>query len=110
MDQNHMHVLQAMMVFLPILILILILIGSRIVIIPYWMIFKKAGFSCLSRHSHGRPAGEYCAALRPGIRPVEGDAAECPGVVGARVSAAGLSLQFKSAKCSGHSLKAGGQQ
>ncbi|HYK35981.1 hypothetical protein [Alloacidobacterium sp.] len=40
MDQNQMHALQVMMVFLP----ILILIGSLIVIIPYWMIFKKAAF------------------------------------------------------------------
>ena len=40
MDQNQLHALQAMMVFLP----LLILIGSIIFIIPYWMIFKKAGF------------------------------------------------------------------
>ena len=40
MDQNQVHALQAMMVFLP----LVILIGSLIVIIPYWMIFKKAGF------------------------------------------------------------------
>jgi hypothetical protein len=40
MDQHQVHALQAMMVFLP----LVILIGSLIVIIPYWMIFKKAGF------------------------------------------------------------------
>lgn len=40
MDQNQLHALQAMMVFLP----LLILIGSIVFIIPYWMIFKKAGF------------------------------------------------------------------
>jgi hypothetical protein len=40
MDQNQLHALQAMMVFLP----LIIIIGSLIVIIPYWMIFKKAGF------------------------------------------------------------------
>ena len=40
MDQNQVHALQAMMVFLP----LVILIGSLIVIVPYWMIFKKAGF------------------------------------------------------------------
>ncbi|MGC1295854.1 MAG: hypothetical protein WA869_12540 [Alloacidobacterium sp.] len=40
MDQNQLHALQAMMVFLP----LIIIIGSLIVVIPYWMIFKKAGF------------------------------------------------------------------
>jgi cellobiose-specific phosphotransferase system component IIC len=40
MDQNQIHAIQAMMAILP----IFILIGSIIVIIPYWMIFKKAGF------------------------------------------------------------------
>jgi hypothetical protein len=40
MDQNQVHALQAMMVFLP----IVIIFGSLIVVIPYWMIFKKAGF------------------------------------------------------------------
>ncbi len=40
MDQNQVHALQALMVFLP----LVILIGSLIVIVPYWMIFKKAGF------------------------------------------------------------------
>jgi len=40
MDQNQLHALQAMMVFLP----LVIIIGSLIVVIPYWMIFKKAGF------------------------------------------------------------------
>jgi len=40
MDQNQAHALQAMMVFLP----LVILIGSLVVIVPYWMIFKKAGF------------------------------------------------------------------
>jgi hypothetical protein len=40
MDQNQVHMLQAMMVFLP----FVIIIGSLIVVIPYWMIFKKAGF------------------------------------------------------------------
>jgi len=40
MDQNQLHALQAMMVFLP----LVILIGSLIVVIPHWMIFKKAGF------------------------------------------------------------------
>jgi hypothetical protein len=40
MDQNQVHALQAMMVFLP----LVILLGSLIVILPYWMIFKKAGF------------------------------------------------------------------
>lgn len=40
MDQNQIHALQAMMVFLP----LVIIIGSLIVVVPYWMIFKKAGF------------------------------------------------------------------
>ena len=40
MDQNQVHAIQAMMVFLP----LVILLGSLVLIIPYWMIFKKAGF------------------------------------------------------------------
>jgi hypothetical protein len=40
MDPNQIHAIQAMMAILP----FFILIGSIIVIIPYWMIFKKAGF------------------------------------------------------------------
>ncbi len=41
MDQDQLRAIQAMMVFLP----IFILIGMAIVVIPYWMIWKKAGFS-----------------------------------------------------------------
>jgi len=40
MDQNQVHALQGMMVFLP----LVIIIGALIVVLPYWMIFKKAGF------------------------------------------------------------------
>ncbi len=41
MDQTQLHGLEGMMGILP----IIILIGVAIVIIPYWMIWKKAGFS-----------------------------------------------------------------
>jgi hypothetical protein len=41
MDQSQLHALQAMMVFMPIVILIAIVVA----LIPYWMIWKKAGFS-----------------------------------------------------------------
>ena len=41
MDQHQLHTLQAMMVFMPIIFLVFIVM----VIIPYWMIWKKAGFS-----------------------------------------------------------------
>lgn len=41
MDQNQLHAVQAMMVFLPIIALVFVVI----LIIPYWMIWKKAGFS-----------------------------------------------------------------
>ena len=40
-DPHTMHMLTAMMAIMP----IFILIGIAIVIIPYWMIWKKAGFS-----------------------------------------------------------------
>ncbi|HTZ89012.1 MAG TPA: hypothetical protein VMA71_01650 [Alloacidobacterium sp.] len=40
-DQSQLHALQAMLVFMP----FFVLIGAIIVIIPYWMIWKKAGFS-----------------------------------------------------------------
>jgi uncharacterized membrane protein YhaH (DUF805 family) len=40
-DPNQLHALQAMLVFMPIVVLIFIIIA----IIPYWMIWKKAGFS-----------------------------------------------------------------
>lgn len=41
MDQTQLHSLQGMMLFVPILILAAVIIA----IIPYWMIWKKAGFS-----------------------------------------------------------------
>jgi hypothetical protein len=41
MDQTQLHGLEGMMGMLP----LFILIGVAIVIIPYWMIWKKAGFS-----------------------------------------------------------------
>lgn len=41
MDQNQLHAVQAMMVFMPFFLLIV----AAIVIIPYWFIWKKAGFS-----------------------------------------------------------------
>jgi hypothetical protein len=40
-DPHTMHMLTAFMAIMP----IFILIGIVILIIPYWMIFKKAGFS-----------------------------------------------------------------
>lgn len=40
-DPHTMHMLTAMMAILP----IFILVGIVIMLIPYWMIFKKAGFS-----------------------------------------------------------------
>jgi len=40
-DPHTMHMLTAMMAILP----IFILIGIVIMLIPYWMIWKKAGFS-----------------------------------------------------------------
>ena len=41
MDQSQLHAIQAMMVFMPILVLAF----AVILIIPYWLIWKKAGFS-----------------------------------------------------------------
>lgn len=41
LDQNQLHTLQAMMVAMPIIFLVVMVI----VIIPYWFIWKKAGFS-----------------------------------------------------------------
>lgn len=41
MDQSQLHALQAMMVFMP----IFSLICAVIIIIPFWVIWKKAGFS-----------------------------------------------------------------
>jgi uncharacterized membrane protein YhaH (DUF805 family) len=40
-DPHTMHMLTAMMAILP----IFILIGIVIILVPYWMIWKKAGFS-----------------------------------------------------------------
>lgn len=40
-QQTQMHTLQAMMVLMPIFFLVF----AVIVIIPYWFIWKKAGFS-----------------------------------------------------------------
>lgn len=40
-QQTQMHTLQAMMVLMPIFFLIF----AVVVIIPYWFIWKKAGFS-----------------------------------------------------------------
>lgn len=40
-DQSQLHALQAMLVFMPIVLLVIVVIA----IIPYWMIWKKAGFS-----------------------------------------------------------------
>jgi predicted neutral ceramidase superfamily lipid hydrolase len=41
MDQNQLHAFQAMMIFMPFFILGFVVL----MIIPYWMIWKKAGFS-----------------------------------------------------------------
>ena len=41
LDQSQLHALQAMMVLMPIFFLIF----AVIIIIPYWFIWKKAGFS-----------------------------------------------------------------
>jgi hypothetical protein len=41
MDQNQLHAIQAMMIFMPFFLLIV----AVIVIVPYWFIWKKAGFS-----------------------------------------------------------------
>lgn len=41
MDQTQLHALQGMMAIAPIIILIIV----ALLIIPYWMIWKKAGFS-----------------------------------------------------------------
>lgn len=41
LDPNQLHALQAMLVFVPIIVLIFV----AVMIIPYWMIWKKAGFS-----------------------------------------------------------------
>lgn len=44
MDQlnpNQLHALEAMLVFMPLIILVF----AAIMLIPYWMIWKKAGFS-----------------------------------------------------------------
>ena len=40
-DPHTMHMLTAMMAILP----VLILIGALLWILPFWFIFKKAGFS-----------------------------------------------------------------
>lgn len=41
MDQTQMHALQAMLIFMPIFMLVF----AAIMIIPWWFIWKKAGFS-----------------------------------------------------------------
>jgi hypothetical protein len=41
MDPSQLHALQAMMVFMPMFMLVF----AIIMIIPYWFIWKKAGFS-----------------------------------------------------------------
>lgn len=41
MDPNQLHAIQAMLVFMPILMLAF----AIIMIVPYWFIWKKAGFS-----------------------------------------------------------------
>jgi hypothetical protein len=41
LDPNQLHMLQGMMVVMPFVVLIV----TVIVIIPYWFIWKKAGFS-----------------------------------------------------------------
>ncbi|HTV06392.1 MAG TPA: hypothetical protein VME86_13565 [Acidobacteriaceae bacterium] len=41
MDQSQLHALQGMMAIMP----IILIVGFIIAIIPYWMIWKKAGFS-----------------------------------------------------------------
>lgn len=41
LDQSQLHALQAMLVFMPIFMLVF----AVIMIIPYWFIWKKAGFS-----------------------------------------------------------------
>ena len=41
LDQSQLHALQAMMVFVPFFVLGFVIL----MIIPYWMIWKKAGFS-----------------------------------------------------------------
>jgi hypothetical protein len=41
MDQSQLHTLQAMMLFMPFVVLVF----AAILIIPYWFIWKKAGFS-----------------------------------------------------------------
>jgi hypothetical protein len=41
MDQTQLHALQGMMAIMP----IFLLVGAAIFIIPYWVIWKKAGFS-----------------------------------------------------------------
>lgn len=41
MDQTQLHAMQGMMAIAP----IIIIVALAIVIIPYWMIWKKAGFS-----------------------------------------------------------------
>ena len=41
MDQTQLHAFQGMLVLMPIFILVILVVA----IIPYWMIWKKAGFS-----------------------------------------------------------------
>lgn len=41
MNPNQLHALQAMMVVMP----IFILIAAAVMLIPWWFIYKKAGFS-----------------------------------------------------------------
>jgi hypothetical protein len=41
MDESQLHALQAMLVFMP----IILLIGAVIIVVPWWYIWKKAGFS-----------------------------------------------------------------
>jgi hypothetical protein len=41
MDPNQLHAMQAMLVFMPFILLLFV----ALLIIPYWMIWKKAGFS-----------------------------------------------------------------
>lgn len=41
MDQNQLHAIQAMLIFMP----FFFLIGAVIMLIPWWFIYKKAGFS-----------------------------------------------------------------
>ena len=64
------HMIVAMMAIIPLIILICV----AIVIIPFWFICKKAGFSpwlsLLNIIPHGQSDPDLCA----GLRGVEGDA------------------------------------